>query len=96
MLAWEDFLLQNLGAPALFDASHLENLGRIDIGVAAPAHDGNTANHAFVYLRDATVSVAPESRDERRTCTEEYTALYILTGGDCPEFRCAACMGEQR
>ena len=46
----EDFFLEYLCAPALFYASDLEDLGCIDIRVAASAHDSDATDHALVDL----------------------------------------------
>lgn len=50
MFTGEDFLLQNLCAPAFVYSCYLQYLRSIDIGICSSPHDGYTANHTFVYL----------------------------------------------
>ena len=70
MLAREDFLLENLRAPAFVDAGDLEDLRCVDIRVGSPTHDGYAANHAFVDLERVAGGKALERR-ARLTCTDE-------------------------
>lgn len=76
----EDFLLEYFCASALFYAGDLEDLCRIDIRVTASAHDGDATDHALVDLERGVKWVGGRGR-AGRTWTDEYTALYILTGG---------------
>jgi len=72
VLSGQNFLLQDFCAPALVDARDLENLGRVDIGVVASAHDGDTADHALIYLEDTVVRMGEmRNKKERETWTEE-------------------------
>ena len=73
MLAWQDLLLEDLGAATLVYPGYLEDLGRIHVGIGAAAHDGDAADHAFVDLDAATrcsVSVGGKG-GWLRTWTEE-------------------------
>lgn len=70
VLPGEDFLLEYLCASALFYAGDLEDLGRIDIRVAASAHDGDAANHALVDLERGVKGVRWSER-ARQTWTDE-------------------------
>lgn len=76
----EDFLLEYLCASALLYARDLEDLCCIDIRVTASTHDRDATDHALV---DLLIGVKRAQRKDRtrQTCTDEYTALYILTGG---------------
>lgn len=70
MLAREDFLLENLCTSTFVDASDLENLRCVDIGVGSSAHNGYAANHAFVDLERVSGGKALKRR-ARLTCTDE-------------------------
>lgn len=50
VFAGQDFLLEDLGTPAFVHASDFEDLGRVHIGIRAPAHHCDVSNHAFVHL----------------------------------------------
>ena len=56
MLPGQYLLLQNLCPSAFVNARYLEDLSRVHIGVSAPAHDSDTADHAFVNLCASGVS----------------------------------------
>ena len=74
------FLLEYLCPSALFYTRDLEDLCRIHIRVTASAHDRDATDHALVDLLIGMKRVQGKDRP-RQTCTDEYTALYILTGG---------------
>jgi len=83
MFPGQDFFLEYFGPAPFVYPCYLEDLCRVHVRVIPSAHHGDTANHALIHLeRDATVLGGDNyHRGRGNTCTEEYTALYIFTGG---------------
>lgn len=63
VLAWEYFLLENLGPAPFVDARDFENLGRIHVGVISPTHYCNAPDHAFVDLVETVTRPGETIRD---------------------------------
>lgn len=53
----QNLLLKDLCAPALIDPGDFEDLGSVDIGIDASAHDGNASHHALVDLDGGVDSI---------------------------------------
>lgn len=95
MLPRQYFLLEDLCAASLIHTCYFEDLGRVDIGVPTSPHNGDASDHAFIDLTRGVRMNALSAKIDT-TWTEEYTALYILTGGWVfPGALGPACIGKE-